>query len=221
MNLYVLIAKDPNFFVFENMTSKKYQNKHFWVIHKAVHSHFFLGHFCPSGKGAWGYPYVKHQPRRNDTKDSHNTGKLHALLFSNSVWVLYRPTLNLETCEVLWSPYPRRLESLTICWCNYKGSTFNLGILRPWVFVRPESNSRPAAWQPDAQLIEPPVRCGLLLCSANFHFNYMCPWNTPNCINIGNRLICSGIWHKFTCFHKPLWSKSNTNHVCYFENKMA
>ena len=25
---------------------------------------------------------------------------------------------------VKYSPYPRRLESLTICWCNYKGSTF-------------------------------------------------------------------------------------------------
>ena len=48
----------------------------------------FLGHFCPRGKGAWGYPYVKHQPWRNNTEDSHNTGKLHALLFSNSVWVL-------------------------------------------------------------------------------------------------------------------------------------
>ena len=39
----------------------------------------FLGPFCPRGKGAWGYPYVKHQPRRNNTMDSHNTGKLYAL----------------------------------------------------------------------------------------------------------------------------------------------
>ena len=43
----------------------------------------FLGHFCPRGKGAWGYPYVKHQPWRNNTKDSHNTGKLHALSYLN------------------------------------------------------------------------------------------------------------------------------------------
>ena len=35
----------------------------------------FLGHFCPRWKGAWGYPYVKHQPtRRHNTKDSYNTG---------------------------------------------------------------------------------------------------------------------------------------------------
>ena len=48
-----------------------------------------------------------------------------------------------------YSPYPRRLESLTICWCNYKGSTFYSVILRPWVLVQPESNSRP---QPFNQL---------------------------------------------------------------------
>ena len=35
----------------------------------------------------------------------------------------------------LWSPYPRRLECLTICWYNYKGSTFSTVILRPWVLV--------------------------------------------------------------------------------------
>ena len=45
----------------------------------------------------------------------------------------------------VYSPYPRRLESLTICWCNYKGSTFYSVILRPWVLVRSESNSQPSA----------------------------------------------------------------------------
>ena len=43
------------------------------------------------------------------------------------------------------------LKVLTICGCNYKGSTFSSVILRPWGLVRPESNSRPPAWQPDAQ----------------------------------------------------------------------
>ena len=38
-------------------------------------------------------------------------------------------------------------------WCNYKGTTFSSVILRPWVLVRPESNSRPTA-----QLTEPLVR---------------------------------------------------------------
>jgi len=43
----------------------------------------------------------------------------------------------------VYSPYPRRLESLTISRYNYKGSTFSPVIFRPWVLVRPESNSQP------------------------------------------------------------------------------
>ena len=39
-----------------------------------------------------------------------------------------------------------------------KGSTFYSVILRPWVLVRLESNSRPPAWQPGAQPTEPQAR---------------------------------------------------------------
>ena len=63
-------------------------------------------------------------------------------------------------CETGPTVYPRRLQSLTICWCSYKGSTFYSVILRPWVMVRPESNSRPPTWQTDAHPAEPPVRHG-------------------------------------------------------------
>ena len=61
------------------------------------------------------------------TKDSHSTRI--TLLFLNSAWVLLRPT-ELSTIVVrrdLWfyHPCPRRLESLTICRWNYKGSTFS------------------------------------------------------------------------------------------------
>ena len=52
-------------------------------------------------------------------------------------------TTGYETGPPVYSHYPRRLESLTMCRCYYKGSTFSSVILRPWVLVRPESNSRP------------------------------------------------------------------------------
>ena len=42
-----------------------------------------------------------------------------------------------ETGPTVYRSYPRRLESLIICRWRYKGSTFYLVILRPWVLVRP------------------------------------------------------------------------------------
>ena len=50
------------------------------------------------------------------------------------------------------------LKVLTICKCNYKGSTFSSVILRPWALVRLESNSRSPAGQTVAQPTEPPLR---------------------------------------------------------------
>ena len=62
--------------------------------------------------------------------------ELRPLLFSNSVWVLQRPTelYVSKVCETgppVYRPYPRRLESLIICRCYYKDSTFSPVILRP------------------------------------------------------------------------------------------
>ena len=42
-----------------------------------------------------------------------------------------------ETGPTVFRPYPRKLESLTVYRCRYKGSTFFSVIYRPWVLVRP------------------------------------------------------------------------------------
>ena len=52
------------------------------------------------------------------------------LPMGSCVWVLLRPTglWTLKGCEprpTVYRPYPRKLESLTICKCNYKSSTFS------------------------------------------------------------------------------------------------
>ena len=57
--------------------------------------------------------------------------ELHAPLFANSVWFLLCPTglwilkgSEMEPTTV-YRPDTRRLETLTICRCHYKGSTFS------------------------------------------------------------------------------------------------
>ena len=88
-------------------------------------------------------------------KDWHNTGNFSPYSFRIGCRFFNVP-------RRYW--YPRRLESLTMCRCNSKGSTFSSVILsEPWVMVRPESNSRPPTLQPDAQPTEPPVRADRLL----------------------------------------------------------
>ena len=45
-----------------------------------------------------------------------------------------------ETRPTVYRPYPRRLESLTICRCHYKGSTFFS--VSPFVFIVVGLNTR-------------------------------------------------------------------------------
>ena len=98
------------------------------------------------------FPVTTHTQRL--TKDSHNTGnfmpcsfRIVCGFFNVPQWSYMNMEGMCETGPTVYRPYPRR--SLTNCWFNYIGSTFYSVILRPWVLVQPESNSRPPSWQPD------------------------------------------------------------------------
>ena len=84
------------------------------------------------------HPYPTPQP----VKVGHTTGVYDPYSFRTVMWVLLRPTRTnqwkcCETGPSVFRPYPRILESLTICRCHYEGSTFFSVIKRPWVLVRP------------------------------------------------------------------------------------
>ena len=74
----------------------------------------------------WGaIPTQSHNPVKVD----HTTGVYKPYSFWIVMWVLLRPTRTnqwkcFETGPTVFRLYPRRLESLTIYRCHYKGSTF-------------------------------------------------------------------------------------------------
>ena len=118
-----------------------------------------------------------------------------------------------ETGPPAYSPYPRRLESLTICWCNYKGSTFYSVILRPWVLVRPESNSRPPASQPNAQQLShrfAELHALWLFCVLICSFNVLFWWDKtiPSALVL-QRILCSESVLK-------TWISRQLTNVCLF-----
>ena len=95
--------------------------------------------------------FTRSPPHFAREKDRHNTGNFTFYSFYVLLWNFnMEGTVRRDLGFI--AHIPRRLVNLTICWC----STFSSVILRPWVLVRPESNFRPPAWQPDAQPTEPP-----------------------------------------------------------------
>ena len=94
--------------------------------------------------------------------------ELRALLFPNSECVLLRPVelWTMKSCEMgptVYRPYPRRLESLSLCRYYYKGSTFDLAIFKKTLSVGPAglgSNPRPPAlwWSAPPPPTPPPPR---------------------------------------------------------------
>ena len=86
------------------------------------------------------HPYPIPQP----VKVGHSTGVYNPYSFRIVMWVPLPQVLPTRTnqwkcCETEptdFRPYPRRLESLTICRCHYKGSNFFSVIQRPWALVQ-------------------------------------------------------------------------------------
>ena len=76
-----------------------------------------------------------------EMKLDHNTGNYVSYSFREVCGFFNVPCQPYDTEDAgdgstVYSPYPRRLECLTICVHNYKGSTFSSVVLRPWVLVR-------------------------------------------------------------------------------------
>ena len=63
--------------------------------------------------------------------------RLRVLLFTNSVNLSYVQGLCMWDGFTVYHGYPRRLESLTVCRCHYKGRPSSTVISRAWVLVRP------------------------------------------------------------------------------------
>ena len=116
-------------------------------------------------------PHLTHPPFTYERQPQHPTLIRIVRGFFN-VPQNYQHSRNCETGPPAYRPYPRRLESLTICRYNYKGSTFLLSYLTT-LSVGPVgvSNSRPPASQPGAQPNEPPVRGYLWLLNLLLRFS--------------------------------------------------
>ena len=80
--------------------------------------------------------------------------------------------------SIFYSPYLRGLESLTICRCNYKGSTFSLVILRSLILVRLASWMAARCWNFLSRKRAPALKCR----TKCFRHHKPCQWSLADWI---------------------------------------
>ena len=116
------------------------------------------------------------------TDDSHNIGCVGSLT-SHRELISMEDIYETGRLRFIMVLIREDLKVKTFIGCNYKSSTFSSVILRPWVLVRPESNSRPPAWQLRwCSTVQLSYQCAVR--TANYTDS-----NTTNCQNNGSFLL--------------------------------
>ena len=111
----------------------------------------------------------------------HTGNSMPPTLFDKRVGSLTSPpnhvTLKIQEtwASMVYSPYPRRLERLTIWRCDYKGSTSSSVISRPWGLIRPR--------------FEPATFCTAVRCSTNWASRSAANQEIWSCHQISGRRI--------------------------------